>query len=758
MNIFGKKDIGMADMNGILALNRSRFFWSERNQGAYTCGNPESYYLRGSDPENASYDTGNNKVITVSGLNGELKYLTIFKPSFYGDNIPGVWVHKDRIYAKKYGFSLVRDGGKTYLPDYEGPIRTDLIECVIPMTQYRLEGLAAYAIAFAPLSADGGVRLRGAYYLLYLTNDSQKPQCGQVIPPDLGPFHLDNGETNSIDRVQVDVREADGLTHQKAIAFSLAPGESRLFPVWLSVYGEDAFDEVNKGAIWWLAQTLQYYRGLTGQLTFPENPLFEEFIVRTLCQCQMCIGMDQTGKLAGSSWGTNPTTYQIWMKDMYYSMLPLAQADPELFKAGVKWFGEYGVRPEGWHFEGGVKHSLSNSLSSVVMAGRYYAATGDAGFFKRNTILVETLTSILDKILLSRTREDVWLFPSIWISDGLTMGDFHTGSNIVAWAALSSFARVLREALGLEEKAATYEAVAEKVKEAILTLCVTGEGPFGEQFTEGCGKGSEDFQHQMQADSLEEFHQKNGSFGVQFYEFYNHTGDEPYLVHDGEETDTTLLSFYGMVPYDHPTYKNYTRFAMTEHNRFYCPVSRGILWEDCTDSTFPGYITGMANVVDRESFSEYFEPIAHLADLDGSIWWWPYKHKAKDHSDMQRVPGKCGWAAGTLLAMIWHDIMGVRYDGAARCLEVEPLNIAGPFEWEKARLGGGEFHISYEGNAVRVKNLNVFSVTARISLEGERLESCGSIIESEEALFLGKVRRKIQRLLLPGETLRVAVR
>lgn len=735
-------------LTSLLSLPKSRYFWAERESGRYACGNPEGYYLTGADPEQASYDTGNNRVITLSGLNGELKSLTIFKESYFADNIPGVWVHKGRILAGPFGFGLADACGTRYLPDYEGRVRTDLIECVIPATTYALDGLEATAVAFAPLSADGGERPRGAFYLLHVKNTSDMRRQGEILLPDMGHFSttMERG-----DNAQVDILLPATFAHASRVAFDLAPGACACAEVWLGVYGEAPCERIRLGAAWWLEQTLAYYRALAGGLCIEDQPFLEEFMKRTLHQCQMCIGMDASGKLAGSSWGTNPTTYQIWMKDMYYSMLPLAQTDPDLFLKGVEWFAEYGVRPAGVQFEGGVKHSLSNSLSAVLMAGQYYAATGDARYFREHPALVGRLNGILDEMIASREKDDVWLMPSIWISDGLAMGDFHTGSNITAWAALTGFARILDEALGETGRAETLRQVAARVKEAILSLCVTDEGPFGRQLTEGVGKGSEALQARMKADSLEEFLQKNSAFGVQFYEFYNHPESERYLVHDGEETDTTLLPFYGMMAYDDPLYKNYTRFAMTEHNRFYCPVSRGILWEDCTDSTFPGYVTGMANTVDAESFRAHFEPIARLADLDGSIWWWPYKHQATDSSEMKRVPGKCGWASGALLALLWHDILGVRYDGAARTLTLAPLDALGEYHWPQARLGGGMFDICTDGRGASVKNLNSFAVTLRLRLFGEKLTRNGCELATSDGVYLGRPCRECEILLLPGE-------
>lgn len=742
----------MRSWQEFLALDRSQFFWTTRHRGAYACGNDRTFFLQGADPEEASYDTGNNHVITLTGVNGALQHITFFKDSYYADNIPGVWVHKGRILAGPYCFGLRMDGLDVDLSRSENLIRTDLVECVIPMTTYTLGGLTATAVAFAPISRDG-LRPRGAFYTLAVENTSATRKTGEVILPTNGPF---NSVMERGDNAQVDIRLAPSLTRTKTVPLDLAPGETAHVPVYLSVYGEAVAQEIRFGALYWLDETLAYYRALCGDLSFPDEPFLAEFMRRTLHQCQQCVGMAPDGALAGSSWGTNPTTYQIWMKDMYYSMLPLAQADPDLFARGVEWFARYGVRPAGVQFPGGVTHSLSNSLSSILMASQYYAATGDADFFLTRRPMVDGMRAVIEAMLASRTQADVWLFPSEWISDGLSMGDFQTGSNITAWVALIGLARILEEVFGDATTAASYRSIAARVREALLTRCVT-EGPYGAQLLEGIGMGSEAMQQQMKADSLEDFKAKNAGFGVQFYAYYNRETDGPYLVHDGEETDTTLSSFYGLLPFDDPVIRNYTRFAMTEANRFYCPVSGGILWEDCTDSTFPGYVTGLSNAVDRDAFPIYFERIRALTDLDGSIWWWPYPHAAKDSSVMKRTPGKCGWASGAMLALLQHDLMGIAYDAAAGLLTLTPTDACGPFAWHNLPLGPERFDVDYDATFVRVKNRSGRTLSLRVQLAGSALSRDGQPLPSEAISYLGKPSRRAEVPLLPGETITIDV-
>lgn len=746
----------LSSFRDVWNLPASRFFWCEREGGQTRCGHPEGYYLRGADPGAATYDTGNNKAIALQGPDGELKRLTLFKESYFADDIPGVWVHKGRVLAGPFGFSL-REGDETrYLPAHEGRVRTDLIECALPVTRYDLRDMTAAACAFAPLSRDGGERPRGAFYLLWLENHAPEAREGAVLGPDLGHF---SEVAAHGDDAQIDIRNAADGGRVREMPFRLNPGEGQLFALWLGAYGEEGdFPLARRGALYWLWETLAYYRHLTGDVHFAQEPLFEEFYRRAAQQCQQAVGMAPSGRLAGSSWGTNPTTHQIWLKDFYYTLLPLAQMDPALFRKGVEWFARYCVRPAGVRFAGGVRHSLSNALSAVLLAGQYYAATGDAAFFREHPQLVARLEKILQEMLDARDDKGPWLFPSEWISDGLCLGDFHTGTNVTAWAALKSLARILREVQGEEGRARDCEAVAGRVREAILAHCAIQDGPYGPQLAEGCGEGPPELRARMKAASPEELQRLHRGFGVQFYDFYNREAGKPYLVHDGEETDTTLCSFYGLLAFDDPLYKNATRCALSQHNRFYRPVSQGILWEECTDSTFPGYVTGLANAVDRESFARYFDPIARLCDLDGSIWWWPYPYKAEDNAVMRREPGKCGWAAGALLILARHDLLGLRYDAPRRALTLIPSGALDVFELKDAPLGGARFDVCYDRGRAEIVNRNAFSVQLTVQLPGEALQCDGAARACERVWYVHRPHVKACERILPGERVCYAAR
>lgn len=220
----------------------------------------------------------------------------------------------------------------------------------------------------------------------------------------------------------------------------------------------------------------------------------------------------------------------------------------------------------------------------------------------------------------------------------------------------------------------------------------------------------------------------DGPFGRQYVEGVNVDGNVPCMVHDGEESDTTLMPVYGYLDYDDPKYKNYTRFALTEHNLSYSSESRGIKWPDfegevATDATFPGYITGFASITSEEEMNGkqgYFTLIRQLTDMDGSIWWWPYP-KNSEYGKVQRgQPGKSGWASGVFAVLFISEFLGIKYDAPQRKLQFRPFSPSSSFTWRYLRVGGARFDVSYQREEkkvlISIKNLNKFSVLTEVTI------------------------------------------
>jgi hypothetical protein len=188
-----------------------------------------------------------------------------------------------------------------------------------------------------------------------------------------------------------------------------------------------------------------------------------------------------------------------------------------------------------------VSQSLSNSVSGLSLAGAYYRATGDRPFFISKPEILAQARKIFDEVLHSR-RGEVMLFPSMYFSDGEARGDFHTGSNIAVWFAFSGMAQVAAEAYHDERLADEWATMAQTIKEAVNNHCV-GDSSLGKRFFEGAN-----------------------------------TDGSKIAGHDGEESETTLMPFYGFCRADDQRILNHATLAMTSENPYYSSELDAIWW------------------------------------------------------------------------------------------------------------------------------------------------------------------------------------
>lgn len=707
----------------------SRYFWVSCNEGEVSCGNPTSYFAKNPFDEHLTFDIGNNKVLANVSLNGSIKYLSFYRSSYPVDDIPGVWWHKDFSRTGPYKYSIQIGESLYDLTRVDWPVQVGLLGNIFPLVRLEENQIKITLLAFAPISEDGSLRPAALIYGLLLENCSEDAVSGKVILPE-----------PNID-VYISLLDKVLARPGREVEYTLSPGEAFWVPtVITAVPGERVLGEVSRfSSLEWLNQTWSYFKNITGDLQIPDYPFVAEFLERAIHQCLECIGMTSGGEIAGSNWGTYPTTCQIWMKDMYYSYLPFFALEPAFFQKGILWFLNRSVRPRGMKFEGGVTHSLGNTLTPVVMAGLYYQATADTGFFADHPEVITKISSILDDVLGSRQGE-VWLLPSDWISDGPSLGDYHTGSNVLAWFSFKSIARILREVYKDNDKANIYAAVADNIQRDLDKHCIV-EGPAGKQYIEGV----------------------------------NADGSLPAFVHDGEESDTTLMAFYGYKPYDDPAYHNHAKVAITEANEFYIPATKGIRWEKATDATFPGYITGFASIVTPEDMMDPAGPmsvIQKLTDLDGSIWWWPYPIGGEEGKVTRFLTsvGKCGWASGVFAVHFISQILGLTYDAPSRTLNFRPFSPCGSFKWREFRLGSGRFSVSYlptpVETSVTVKNLNQEPLIVNLQLPIEQgmapkvvllngVQYTGKVTQSH---FFDKPMIGLSVTLNPGEEGKVTVK
>jgi hypothetical protein len=433
----------------------------------------------------------------------------------------------------------------------------------------------------------------------------------------------------------------------------------------------------------WFEETWRFHRSRLGQLSIPAEPFYAELYVRAAELCRQSLMLDGDGNFGGSFNGSDlPVASNVWMRDCFYSTLPQSFLNPELCAKAILFFLRHSIpsRVLGEHadkFPGatGITNSLGNSVAGIVLAGMYFAHNGDTAFFRKNPEIHARSLTILEQVLASR-RGDTFLFPSVYVSDGESRGDYHTGSNIFLWRAFSSFARLAAEVYEHSDLAAEWEANAQRLREAILANCVVTEDD-GIRFVEGA----------MQD------HTEIGG-------------------HDAEESDVTLASFYEFCKTDDKAYLNAAREAISPSNPYAIKEVEGVWWYahgKWSSATFPGWTTALASSTNEAELIRHLERIRTLTDADGSFWWWPYPHELQPKIEHPlRTNSKCAWAAGVYVCYFTRHILGLSVDMPSHRLSFRPLLPWSEYSWKNCRLGGVEFDCSYvrrEGDiAMTVRN------------------------------------------------------
>ena len=446
----------------------------------------------------------------------------------------------------------------------------------------------------------------------------------------------------------------------------------------------------------WLAMTLSAHALAFGDLTLQDDRHTAELIPRLAQLSRQSILRRTTGQVSGGFLGSDVDLRPInWVRDNFYSMLAASLFAPRLCADSIPYFLEWGF-PSKATGRGlrrlphatGITQSLTNTLSGPALAGAYYRSTGDTAYFLRNRTLYEQAKAILEAVLATRVAEPM-LFPSLYVSDGDARGDFNTGANVVAWFSFQSFSRLAGEVFADRETSARFAQIAAAIERDLAKYC-TGQLASGKT----C-----------------------------FFEGGNLDGT---LIqgHDGEESDTTLMSFYGFCPATDERLKTHARMATEVSNPFYSPALDAVWWfnERWKSATFPAFVTALAGAGSAAEQAARIARIGRLTDLDGSFWWWPYRYGSTDRLTPLRADGarKCGWAAGTYLCLLTSDIMGIKVDVPARQLSLAPDMPWKALSWQQMRLGTATFDLSVSNTdtsvVVRVTNRNEHPYLLALSL------------------------------------------
>ena len=598
------------------------------------------------------------------------------------DTLRGVYVRKLLLSGGPWRFDLIDSAGS---PLPVTGTRVDLLANLIPLATFEAGPLHCQVTAFAPDTADRTRCLPCVIYTLRIANPAPAPFNGQVVLPGDCDRWLNvalalNAAGQAGLHVLGPVSVSDGR-----VAVSLEPGAEMSLPVALSLAdGADAHAAlhavlVSRSAEEWLAQTLSFHAGRLGQLQVEDN-YYAEGLLRMEELCRAANLRAPDGACVGGTLGSNVNpgaeewwNTNVWMKDNFYSALPMALFHPDLCEQAILFYMRWGVPLRAYGRGVGrypdavpLINSVSNSLSAIVLAGAYYRATGRSQFLLDHPEFLDWARKILARLLAARRYAGIMLFTSMYVSDGDARGDFHTGTNVVAWFAFSSMARLCREVYGLDAPAREYQSVADHMRADINRWCA-GDGLLGRQYYEGADV--------------------DGAF---------------IPGHDGEESDAGLMPFYGLCDSSDPALIRHSRLALTSYNPYYNRAVDGVVWFDGGDSThttFPCFTSALSGAQDEAELLQALERIRRLTDLDGSVWWWPQRVTGADPALVERYPQKCAWAAGAYVLKVVNDVLGIWLDYPARQVRLRPFSPWRAFAWDNCRIGDGLFDFGYHADA-----------------------------------------------------------
>lgn len=657
------------------------YFQLQIDAGQYTTKNAISYYRNKLPDTGLSYDVSNQKTLANLDVFGNLQTLTFYQQNFLTEEKPGVWVNKQLTQTQNVSFEVKVNQQLYSLKDDQHRVTVDVEENLNPRFVHEYPGFRLTVRPFCPIVA--GERLSCLIYAFALENTGEEVLEVNFPLPSLYQEKLsDQQNVLLVGKQLVTVDVAPQETKTAAVAL-IDPNCYEL----MELFAEADCDE-------WFRETMSYFRHRFGQLTM-EDDYATSLFQRAAYQSFSSFGMNQTGQLVGSNWGSYPATQRIWNKDMYYASLPFLFFDQELMEQTILWFQQYAIKFPGTKFAGGISHSVSNALAPLLLASLYVDYYG-SDFFTEHPEIIAKGQQLVEELLATREDPSRYLVHSIWISDAYALGDYHTGTNICFWKACEGLAK-LSQATGELELAEKYTELAEKIKADILAF-LTIEGPYGRQFLEGADKTGEPYT------SLAQYQQPILEQGLIFLEAVIEGEKINLLMHDGEESDTTLSAFYDFLSVEDSVYQNSMRFAASPENPTYSETIEGITWGLESGATFPGYTTMlMSGSLSAEAFKEKMEVLKRLADLDGSWWWWPYPLNPKRGEVVRSFGcGKCGWASGIFVSLFITHYLGLSQKEGI--LFFAPMEGLEPFAWENFRLGDKWLSIYFEPEQVVVVN------------------------------------------------------
>ncbi|MFM2163448.1 MAG: hypothetical protein RLZZ383_2960, partial [Pseudomonadota bacterium] len=569
------------------------------------------------------FDVGNNNLLAELDAGGRVEYPFVLGPlAGFAPGTDGTVTYAGDSFIAGSPWRFAVDVG-------EGPVVLDALAGVAVETigdqlfrwRYELDGLDVAFIPFAP--SDGTLATeqpRALVALFRVENTGDAPITGHLVGPTgvpdadalgadaraalygpapwAGSNHPDThnwiprfsevGYAVAGYEAMVPLGGAGWDGHGR-LAFALAPGESAVLSFGLLVGA--GIEELahtrdrlrDREALDWLNTTWGKPRRLLGTLEVPDDPYVPEMMARYAMVGDDAFIVDGNGALRhprSGSWVLMGQIAPVYMEKLLAGNLGI---DCPVPASTVSW-------------------SLYGSTLLPLIAGEVYQWSGATTDFGDGTRFERQYRCLVDSVLATQ-YDDVALFPSSYIWDGPSRGDFHVGSNIAVWYVLRAGARFAEDLWADPTTAAAWSAKADEVRAALLERGVI-DGWFDEQFAEGT--------------------RADGRI------------DAEVTCHDGEEIMVALSPLFGFVEPDDPRRTRHGVSALSTQNTFYEPALDAVYWSEGAPVTAPGWLPALSGATSEGGLRDAIALWRSRTDIDGSVFWWPYDYTSDDPADINR--------------------------------------------------------------------------------------------------------------------------
>ncbi len=723
----------------VLNAPYSDFFYAQisdmHSSGNYVNNHPWLY-------EELLFVQSNTRILVCQDPKGELRYAALPTQVYpvptnqgipngpgYG---PGMYYHFDEVEMMNIRYSFRPDGSDTLLSLInEGDFnRTYYANHFLPVTRGMTRDIESAIISFAPVSSDPEKAALspaplpgppGAFYILYLKNTGEKVIEGSILLTCEKSLHYQK-PLSTIDRntLILSVPEASTGIHMIGGTWSedpenfiatkdirINPGESILIESFI-VLGE-RYKEIMPvvyqlyffKSLEWLDKTADFWKKRLGNLevgsedypiiTKVSRDIYYRCIIDNFC----CLQTNADGNLIAHYQGV-PKQGTIWGIDYEPTIISAMHVAPELGRSGICFTMDRNYAPI---TEYGSEHSVPILISPVMIARKYLELTGDIGFFKEHSEIVESLDRTMKDLLSLKSREYT-LFPTRYSSDGPVGRKYDHGTNVKVYYALEGYGLIL-DALGEKEKAQDYHKLAAELSKAIDQTMVT-DGPFGRQISGGTNLGEDP-----------------GDFYL----------NDSIIYYDGEDTGSHLAPLYGVYGWDYTPWVNYHRWARSIFCPSYEPEFGTIRWfpswsMPVLDGT--GWISTLGGSVSRPEMAENMEQLYNICDPSAALYWWPFGYNFKQGLS------RCSQGQGTWAWQYLEQWLGIKLNAMTRTLTISPLGLPDSIQWEQMPVGNYLFDISWQekitGAECKITNHNRDTWTINIGCRPYRTGTGGKLI------------------------------